>query len=226
MMQEEVFHIPYQLPSGRTVYLRGKWDSVDVVGSGNKQRIVLQENKTKGEVVEEQLRKQLLFDLQSMYYLVALRAAGYKCEAIRYNVVRRPLSGGKGSIRQCKPTKSNPQGESKQEFYDRLAKIIAEEPEHFFMRWDVIVTYKDVCQFCNWFLDPCLEELCRWWDYIRAKPLNPWRNGNTLHWQYPYGIYNALAQGGSTEVDEYLATGSMLGLAKIDSLFRELTDVS
>lgn len=31
LLQEQVFDVPYKLPSGRIVRLRGKWDSVDLV---------------------------------------------------------------------------------------------------------------------------------------------------------------------------------------------------
>lgn len=32
VFQEKVFKVPYELPSGRTVYLRGKFDAVDIIG--------------------------------------------------------------------------------------------------------------------------------------------------------------------------------------------------
>jgi hypothetical protein len=71
LLQERAFDVPYKLPSGRTVRLRGKWDSVDLVGDG----VWLMENKSKGEIDEEQLRKQLKFDLQTLFYITALREA-------------------------------------------------------------------------------------------------------------------------------------------------------
>jgi hypothetical protein len=72
LLSEQSFSVPYRLPSGRTVRLRGKWDSVDLVGEGKGARIILQENKTKGDVREAQIRRQLRFDLQLVMYLVAL----------------------------------------------------------------------------------------------------------------------------------------------------------
>jgi hypothetical protein len=72
LLSEQSFSVPYRLPSARTVRLRGKWDSVDLVGEGKGARIILQENKTKGDVREAQLRRQLRMDLQVMLYLVAL----------------------------------------------------------------------------------------------------------------------------------------------------------
>ncbi len=68
LMQEQVFDVPYQLPSGRMVRLRGKFDSVDLIDGG----VWLQENKTKGDIDKEQVERQLKFDLQTCLYLVAL----------------------------------------------------------------------------------------------------------------------------------------------------------
>ena len=122
LLQEEVFHVPYKLPSGRTVYLRGKFDSVDLVGKGKDAGIYLKENKTKSEIDSTRIERQMSFDLQTMMYLVALDAAKYDdskgtwtgginksgsgkrvpIRGVNYNVVRRPLSGGRGSITQGK----------------------------------------------------------------------------------------------------------------------------
>lgn len=68
LLQEEVFNIPYKLPSGRTVRLRGKFDSVDLIDGG----IWLQENKTKGDIDPQLLQRQLTFDLQTGFYMTAL----------------------------------------------------------------------------------------------------------------------------------------------------------
>jgi len=68
LLQEETFRVPYELPSGREVILRGKWDSVDRVGKD----IYLMENKSKGDIDEELLQRQLTCDLQTMLYITAL----------------------------------------------------------------------------------------------------------------------------------------------------------
>jgi hypothetical protein len=73
LLSEQSFSVPYRLPSNRIVRLRGKWDSVDLVGEGKGSRVILQENKTKGDVREAQIRRQLRMDLQVMLYLVALQ---------------------------------------------------------------------------------------------------------------------------------------------------------
>jgi hypothetical protein len=112
LLQEQVFDVPYSLPSGRTVRLRGKWDSVDLIGTGSNAGIWLMENKTKGDVDEQQLRRQLKFDLQTMMYVVALLTerndgkgwgAGAKVKGVRYNVVRR-WGSGKGAVVRHKAT--------------------------------------------------------------------------------------------------------------------------
>ena len=224
LLQEQVFDVPYTLPSGRVVRLRGKWDSVDLI---KREGVYLQENKTKGDVNEMQLKRQLSFDLQTMLYLVALIGcpdevihAG-KLAGVRYNVVRRPLSGGAGSIRRHQPTKGNPDGESKDEFYGRVGEVIKEAPETFFMRWKVTVTPDDVERFKIRCLNPILESLWDWWEWITTHP-DPWSDVNSVHWQHPFGVYNVLDEGGSSDLDEYLASGSEAGLSRSESLFGEL----
>lgn len=227
IFQEEVFCVPYTLPSGRVVKLKGKWDSVDWVGTKKSGGIYLQENKTKSDIDERLVVRQLGFDLQTMIYLIALKESWGdtkgKILGVRYNVVRRPLSGGKGSIRQHQPTKKNPKGETSEEYYNRLQAIIKEEPEHFFMRWKVEVLDSDIEKFKTEFLDPCLEQLCDWWDWVSSCyriNRNPFED--KCHFRNPYGIYNAQLLGRESELDEYLATGSTLGLEKTTNLFPEL----
>ncbi len=244
LLQEQVFNIPYQLPSGRTVRLRGKWDSVNLIGKGRNVGIYLQENKTKGDVKEGLIARQLQFDLQTMFYLIALKdyehtamfdksweRLGIKSglnkvgklgpiRGVVYNVVRRPLSGGKGSIKQLKPTKANPQGESSEEFYARLGEVIKDDPDYFFMRWQVEITSADVEKFKHECLNPILENLCSWFDWISAG--DRWRQGNICHYRHPFGVWNVLNEGGASELDEYLSSGSTLGLETTNSLFSEL----
>lgn len=250
LFQEQVFNIPYRLPSGRVVRLRGKFDAVDLIGKDKTAGIYLQENKTKGDINEQQLQRQLSFDLQTMLYLVALQEMlnqpdeAYVADefqspirGVRYNVIRRPLSGGKGSIRQHAPTKSNPQGESKADYYARLGTIIEEangpaadlpEGQHyFFMRWKAEISATDIERFKTRFLNPILEQLCLWYDWIENNP-DPFNSDYVkqsigIHFQYPFGTYNPLTDGGgATDVDEYLLSGNKTGLERAESLFGEL----
>lgn len=237
LLQEENFKVPYELPSGRIVLLRGKFDSVDLIGKGRSAGIYLQENKSKGDIDEEKMRRQLEsgFDLQTMMYLIALDAADPELlfgtnikrpaiKGVRYNVVRRPLSGGKGSIRQKQGSKNVP-AETASEFYNRLkTDYIEAEPEHFFMRWKVEVSQQDIERFKRECFNPLLEQLCCWYETMvgtsitigdpTLKPL--------VHYRMPSGIYNPLTQGKETEYDEYLLTGSTVGLERVKNLFPEL----
>jgi hypothetical protein len=250
---EVVFAVPYELPSGRTVLLRGKWDKVDLLGKAS---LYLQENKTKGDVDTQQLQKQLTFDLQTMIYGIALRqvvAAGdidvpknTKVKGVRYNVVRRPLSGGKHSITQHKgkmlASGKLKGAETETQFYDRLGGLITGDPDFFFTRWKCGVSETDFDTFAKQFLNPLLEQLCDWWESIQGNPFNPWIREkshaelydagpgaisccpNECHWRTPYGFWNNLAQGRTMEMDEYLATGSTVGLEQQSTLFRELEE--
>lgn len=259
LLQEKVFNIPYTLPSGDVVRLRGKFDSVDLIeGEG----VYLQENKTKGQINQNSIRNQLSFDLQTMFYLIALqewhptasmlldsgvseetvnflnkaRGSGkHEIAGVRYNVVRRPLSGGKGTIRQTK-------NETKEQYYDRLRDYIREEPEHYFMRWKSLVSRKDIENFKLKFLDPILTQLVHWYTWISSEHgiNHPWDNdvsieypwdgpetishSHSIHWQMPYGVFNPLSGGGTTEYDGYLENGSELGLEPIETLYPELEE--
>jgi hypothetical protein len=219
VLQEETFKVPYQIPSGRTVYLRGKWDGVSKYG----REYFLDENKTKGEVDPEQIRRQLAFDLQTMFYLVALDSnpiGGKNVAGVRYNVILRPLSGGKGTIRKKKGTKKVP-AETDDQFYNRLREdVIEAEPDHFFHRWLVLVSPQDKERFRREFLDPILEQLCDWWEWIASEPEDIWVE--SIHWRTPYGFYNALGQDRGTDLDEYLSSGSTVGLQRGRPLFTEL----
>lgn len=237
--QEYPFSVLYRLPSGRFIRLRGKWDSVDRVGN----EIWLQENKTKGDVKPLQLQRQLTFDLQTMLYLVAflhseeIGSIAGKVEGVRYNVIRRPLSGGKHSIVQHKPSKKEPMGESKEHYYARLAGLIQDNPDDFFWRWNVHVSSGEVKKFQRECLDPILENLLddyEWWRYCKLgtgdnDPFNGEQRRKLFpehcprHFRYPFGVFNILDEGGSSDLDEYLSSGSEVGLRRIDNLFPELT---
>lgn len=240
LMQEYSFRVPYKLPDGdgRVVMLRGKFDSVDIIGKGKTAKIFLQENKTKGSIIEPQLRKQLTFDPQTMFYLIALSI--YKesltdkalkkewsppIAGVRYNVIRRPFSGGRGSIKQLGATK-NRKAETEQEYYDRLLNdYILPEPDYWFMRWEVTVHDHHIEKFRQEFMDPILSQICDWYEHVSCLDMDPFRlheNGHMVHWRHPYGVYNVINEGGTTDLDEYLNTGSEVGLVRRDRLFTEL----
>ena len=240
IVQEFSFKVPYKLPSGRVVKLRGKWDSVDQVKENDKNVIYLQENKTKGDLNEQQIKRQLHFDMQTCIYLVALhtykKELGLKApiKGVRYNCVRRPLSGGRGTIRMRKATKNNP-AETPDQFYKRLEDdVLREYPEHFFKRWEVKVTLKDLENFKRTFLNPVLENVLddyEWWAHCFDKKSDPFDystrellfpNHAQRHYRFPYGVWNPITDGGGGDLEEFMTSGSTVGLVKIDNLFPEL----
>ena len=228
LMQEQVFDVPYTLPSGRVVRLRGKFDSVDLIDNV----IWLQENKTKGSIDKIQVERQLTFDLQTMLYLVALGRFGNvqkDCPilGVRYNVVRRPLSGGVGNIKPhaAKQTKSEyTPAETDEKFYERLRRnYIAADPSQWFFRVCAEISERDTQVFRDTCLDPLLEQLCWWYEEITGRESPP---GLTryppMNYRTPFGVYSALEENGATEYDLCLATGSEAGLRRVDTLFTEL----
>lgn len=241
LLSEQVFDVPYTLPSGRMVRLRGRWDSADyicddVTGPGG--GVYIQENKTKGDIDELQVERQLKFDLQTMMYLVALDkfqklyagkiAKEWPTKGVRYNVVRRPLSGGKGSIRphQAKSTKTTyAPAESEEDFYERLRRdYLAAEPAYWFFRIRAEISHRDIEVFRKTCLDPILEQMCWWYEEITSTGRRTARvyKYPPMNYRMPFGVYNALDEGGATEYDAHLETGSEAGLRRVEELFTEL----
>lgn len=243
--QEVSFNIPYLLPSGRIVWLRGKFDSVDLIGKAKAtQSIYLQENKSKGDIDPIALQKQLKYDMQTLFYLTALYTlndymegkapaeintegimpdetimgplVGWngKIGGVRYNVIRRPLAGGRHSIKQK-------QGQTIDQFYAELQQRIASDCEFFFMRWKIDFTKAEVERFQKQTLIPLLEQLCDWYQIQTGGRMSDdaWKYQNFV---MPYGVYSPLSEGYTTDVDEYLFTGSKTGLTRMKTLFPEL----
>ena len=228
LMQEQVFDVPYTLPSGRIVRLRGKFDSVDIIKDevNPKGGVYLMENKTKGDIDKLQVERQLRFDLQTMLYLVALgKSQPYEPKGVRYNVIRRPLSGGIGNIspHKAKSTKTKiTPAETAEQFYKRLrSDYIAADPAYWFFRVRSEVSAQDIQVFRETCLDPLLEQLYWWYDEVTTG-----KHGNgtypPLNYRTPFGVWSSLEEGGSTEYDAYLATGSEAGLRRVETMFEEL----
>lgn len=240
VLAEVDFVVPYKLPSGRTVTLRGKWDGV--ILQGKKYR--LKENKTKGRIDEDKVERLLDFDIQTMLYIAALRYAvqhgmyGLEkkpVDGVMYNVVRKPLSGGVGSIRPKKGSK-NVDAETLPQYYARLGGIIEENLETFFMRWDVEVSQADISRYEKTFLQPILENILddyEWWSYcldhtwnqfdytVRAEKFPHHQN---RHYRHPFGTFNWLNEGGGSGYDEYLKSGSTIDLNVDTCMFPELEE--
>jgi len=247
LLQEKKFLVPLTLPSGRVVKLRGKWDSIDLIED---REIFLQENKSKTSVQIYKIEKQLLYDLQVMTYLIAIEnelektgtlpgvpkdkiPSNFILSGVRYNVVLRALSGGLGSIKKCRKTKSKP-AESSRAFYQRLATTIEKHQDQYFKRWRVDITKADRDRFSHTTLLPILENLCddyEWWAWCKLAKVDVY-NGVIRREQFkkhcpqnfrlPYGLYSPVLEGGYPRIDDYINTGSTVGLQKSNNFFPEL----
>jgi hypothetical protein len=243
LLQEYEFKVPYKLPSSRTVILRGKWDSVDVLTElqTNTKGLWITDHKTKSDIDAQMIVRQLQRDLQTMFYVVAYEHGGNAAisslplRGVRYNCVRRPLSGGRGTIRQHQPTKKNPEGESREAFYARVGEVIRTEPDYYFQRFQCEVVRDDIDRFRRECLDPILENICNdweWWSYCRTNSISPFDGKARYdtfggrhyrrHYIMPFGVYSPLNEGRATDLDNYLATGSEAGLTRVTNLFPEL----
>lgn len=228
LLQEVAFDIPYKLSSGRTVRLRGRWDSVDLIGEGKSAGVFLQENKTKSGIDEAKIVRMLPWDLQTMLYLVALETTKqqsvtlfepYPLRGVRYNVIRR------SSHRSLKSF-----SEKLEE--DKATNRLGE----WFARWKVEVTPGDLARFKRECLNPLLENLTddfEHWEYCQADPkTNHWDyqlrakrfpKHTRRHFRMPY-VYSPILDGGCGDLDALLNEGSAVGLEKATTLFRELED--
>lgn len=270
LLQEYAFDVPYTLPSGKVVRLRGKFDAVDLVGAGKTAGIYLFETKTKGDIDEIDIQRNLTWDLQTMMYLTVLNIlqtsrnnlgfrVGFELgpiRGVRYNVIRRPFSGDRTMIYRRKakfkaavlskrdgrvlhPEVDEP-GETEKEFYSRLGEKIRNavgqefevgpDENYFFRRFKVEVTSEDVARFRRECLDPILQAIYHWYSYI-SEDLQLTGGqlgesgdviGRALHWRHPFGAANSVDLYGASDVDNYVNTGSTIGLERSTKLFSEL----
>jgi hypothetical protein len=252
LMQEQVFDVPHELPSGRVVRLRGKFDSVDLVPSLG--GIWIQENKSKSKIDQQGLQRQLRFDLQTMTYVVALqtmmsaeptenesrrpclRAANGAAitdapiKGVRYNVVRR----------DC-PIKQHGQKVVKEKVYKTKpnvpAKITpAETAEHWMGRLrDEYFAAEPEEWFWRWnaeigkedvdnFKKRCLDPVLEniCWHYDEVTGAESDHLPPPSNWVMPFGVYNPVTDAGATDYDSYIENGSEAGLRQVEALFPEL----
>jgi hypothetical protein len=145
-----------------------------------------------------------------------------KVKGVRYNVIRRPLSGGKGSIKQ---KMVDGKMETDVEYYGRLQQYFIDEPEEWFIRFKVEINQKDIGTFKQQFLNPILEQLCDWWEQCQENNgdmfSNRWRN-NSLHYRHPLGLKNMVSERNKSDYQSYMETGNEVGLQRVKMLFREL----
>lgn len=246
IFREQKVKVKFELPSGRVVTLRGMIDG----GFIQDKAIWVQENKARGEMDEEKTIKQLSMDLQTLTYRVMFEEAREQkiikmspamrklpIAGVMYNVIRRPLSGGKGTIRQKKGSK-NVKPETLEEYFVRLENALRENQDSYFARWDVPVHKAELEQFKNHVLIPVLENICddyEWWQHCYNKDVSPYDTKNRLknfpqhvprHFIMPFGVHNSLvdSRNKGSAYDDYILTGSTAELKYDPQMFPELEE--
>lgn len=207
--QEEVFRTTIYLPSGRKVDLRGKFDEIFRDKSG----LWLQENKTKSQIDEISLEHTLPFDLQVMLYCNCIKRIYNEAPmGVLYNIIRKP-----GLKQKVKETDSD--------FLKRIVADINSRPEWYYVRYKISFGPNDIDNFANRTLFPLLEQVCLWWESIKANPFQPWTlpdgSTNPHHFSRPFGVYDSF-KNGRGEYFDLITRNVTHGLGSISTVFPEL----
>lgn len=215
LASETCFVTPYRLPSGRTIPLRGKIDSLMEILKGKQKQLWVQDHKTKGKIDVDTIAANLHKDLQVMMYIIAVESLTKKeVQGIRYNVIRRP---------QLKQRS----GESDKVFVQRCLDDIDDRPGFYFKRFNTEIYREDVELFKKTTLHPILEQVCVWWESIRHNPFDPWHledgSPNPHHWERPFGVYDTFRYGKGGYFD-LIVRGTKAGLVPVKTLFPELDE--
>lgn len=200
---EKSFIVDHVLPSGRVVKLRGRWDGVFRNSSG---KLWILEHKTRSFIDAEGITSYLPHDLQTMMYVHALQlhlqqetGCWEEIEGVVFDVIKRP--GFKHTDK-----------ETLEEHVERVIAAVAEKRPEYFMRWHVTFSPGSLEDWLTSTLNPILQQVCDWWDSIKADPFNPHRLGsNPLHYTNPEHLYTKY---GRSEYFEKLTRGSDYGLRR------------
>lgn len=213
LVEERPFCLAYLLPSGRTIYLRGKMDGIIRSRSNGGKGTYLFEHKIKGEVDVDNLVDTLAQNAQAMFYMPAALAVAKEygidqIDGLLYNVIQRPLAGRKHSIKQKKGRKVKDKktgvtevkgAETQSQYLARLAGLYTTHSEDFFYRWKIAISPQEIERFQRESLNPILEQLCDWWDSIQGNPMDPWTSTKSVpdgvngeHYMGTYKIANKL----------------------------------
>lgn len=213
LYREQVFRVPYQLPCGRVVYLRGKIDGIDRMDNGD---YCLFETKTKTSLFNEEFfQTRLSYDLQTMFYLTAIQHDESldfdktRLTNIVYNVIRRP------SIQ--------PKSYEDATFVQELQQKVQQEPSKYFHRYQIEIDPKQVEIFQERTLVPILTWLCNWYEMVVSiDEERIYSDPRGLHFLSPYGVLDLLEYDWGLSYLTYLQTGEDRMFDQVHTLFPEL----
>jgi hypothetical protein len=235
---EDSFRVPYTLPSGRTVYLRGKYDSISLAAPA----LYIEDDKTKGKIDVKGIGDTMFGNLQMGLYHAAARQSLIKADdgnyhltgldkrgfvvlpktakrpyfvGTKYHIIKRPLS-------EHYPIKQRVKETSK-EFWNRVIQDIASNPNDYFIPMVAMLTETQLDAFKLKILNPWLEALCDWWEYMVSTNYDPWSAPtSSIHLQTPWNVYNSLFGGFRGDYFDYLSKGHEGSLVRVKTLFPEL----
>lgn len=211
---ETVFDVYYRIPGMPKTRLVGKLDQIirwnDAAGS-----LWLQENKTKEYIQEGLLDATIPFNLQTLMYSVAAELHYKKpIKGVVYNVIRKPKHRQK-------------QGETDEEFIERIRQEIKKDEKHFFHRWEYPLSRSRYDEFRHKTFNPLLRQLHNWWRSIEKNPFDPWVDQNGLpnpeHYQRPFGVYDSMTNGEGDFFD-LITRNNRIGITENNDPFPELKD--
>jgi len=180
--------------------LRGKVDGL----IEKEKKLWVVERKTTSKFDESEIISRVSFDLQTGFYLVALTQEGMQIGGVYYDVVKRPLSGGKYSFRQR--VNENPE-----EYFQRIVETFYTDPEYYFNRYAVVIIPEYIEKFKQKCLLPLLHEINIWYK-ARAKK---------HHWITPIGVTKRYRD----SLDEYIESEGAVDIAlEPFKLFSELEE--
>lgn len=191
----------------RHVRLRGRFD--EVFRSNSSGKLWLLETKTKTDIDHDGISRTLSQDLQTMLYVTAIQHQFQEeVEGVVYNVIRRPA------------LKFTDKDGTLPNFQERIRTTALEQSDKYFYRWNHTFLEGEVARWQQQTLNPLLTQVALWWDSIRADPFDPW--GSPLHYQRPFGCYDALASGRRGDFFELLTGGNVGKLRRRETAFPEL----
>ena len=160
---EQFFSVPFKLPNGRWINIKGKWDAIYKLGKGD----WLQESKSSSRIDVEILPDLLPLSMQSRMYLLLYRwKHGENLRGFLRDIIRRP------NLRRGKKERID-------EYAARCVKDAEERPDHYFHRYEISMGKDEIDEFETEFRF-MLEDFWRWrWDNV-----GHYRNTNECKGKY------------------------------------------
>ena len=179
--REEKFALPYRIVDldgqDRQILLRGMRDGIfsspGIFG--------VFETKTMVKIVEKDIIDKLQYDMQTMLYCYCTYlSTGVYPNRIKYNVIRRP------DVYKRK-------NEKMFDYLERVGQDIDSRPDHYFKRYEHVVTQTDLEIFQVRTLEPILRLFIQWWDSVKKNPSPVEKDGIPGRWSSPYHYLNSAA---------------------------------